>query len=523
MATPQLGVVARPTDVNRQPTRAGDDLADAADALRGFNPTLRDIAAKRRKKFEDEQAVVGSLDALTKAETYRDAVKNGTLERGNNPVFRQARKEQIGRNTGYAIAQTIEEQYASWEGRNSEDPDGTAIQDFIGGIVKEQTKGISDPEILAGLQPALATTVNNLLVESRSERRKNLETKYADGVAIELSNTIDVLTKSPEGITPDGWNMAMYEIKEEAKMVGFPLADLDLAVQTAVIAKAELEQDLSLLDILDIPRPDGTPAISAKPAAQLLLASTRDSILSSIYKTDSAKAAAEREAVDTGAKLWDKRLVDALYGEQATGITKELRSQITVDLGSEEAAKILSRFESISDNSNTVGFDTEADLNEANRLEIAGDRAGIERMVMDGRIPNNLRRSYLQGVDNQAATGVSRGRETTRFNERGDTSSSKEAETQALIDAANAARESKANPGKKGDTPADKDRSSRAAKIEQASPTLFNGIAANSATPYTSWLKDRAKVVGWDKARAEFDDRYKAPGVSLSLLPQDTE
>lgn len=521
MPPPQLGVVASPVTGGGTRSAAGEDLAQAAEALKGFNPTLQQYAIKQAAKNEEEATTKGKFDAFKSATTYRDAVNAGTLEQGENPFFRKARKEQIGRNTGYAIAGIVEQEYSKWEGRNSEDLDGTAAQEFVSGIIATHTKDIEDPQVVAGLEPILQQSVSNFLQKVRSDAVKELEEGYRAGVSETLGLALADLNSKGQ-LTAENWNALLDEQRAEANLLAIGNSEFDELVFEAVSNRSLLSLDASLLNLLDIPRSDGTPAMSAKPAFQKKIADARDGTFRNEWQVNSRSATAEANIKEAAKDVLEKEVLIAVYGtvdQPPTGMTPELREKVNTTLGFQLGATFLNAVEGATDNSDLSGFDSEEDLDRANAAVISGDRAFIQQMIFEKRIPTKQRLYYLNQVDSQIAQFASTGRAEASA-ERAAEPSATELAAKAKAEKQAALVEAARIRASGGTDPQTTERTARLEKIKTAHPQLYTDFSASGVLPVIAAYKAASAEVGPAEARKLFDEKY-GPGASKLLQPQD--
>lgn len=538
-----LRVVARPSQVADPRSTAGQELAQLSQSLRQFNPSLDRIAQKAQQKFEEEQSVIGANEALKSAQTYAEAVKAGTLKFGENPFAQKAYREQIGRNTGLRLSSELERAYLEWDGKDNDDP--AAVQEFISGFIAEQTEDISDTEVITGLQSTLATTVNNLQVKHRSYTVDRVATGYAEGIQTELMSLAgDALV----GGTPDTtvWNAGVDAIKAEAVTLGLPRSKVDELVIQAVAAKALADLDVAAFDLLDIPRSDGTPPISSKPAAIEQIAQARDQVLRYAWRVSTEGETEETEAQKAAEKEWEARLIDAAFAGE--GITQEMREDLARSVGTQKASQMLGQINSVAGSSSAGRdrFEDEDELDRANYAAyIEGDVDFIRQMILEDRIPPGLRASYLNAADTQRRQIVSGVRSETRFDERA--AAREGADVQTAIERGRTASGQPANgsgtPARDPSLPPSAgNQRARLLQIKEAPQyatladylglnlNLSNRTNANRAVErsrnLTTFTARAIETHGEEKVRADFDLKYGAGAFDLfyrPLRPQPSE
>lgn len=517
---PTLRVTAAPARAQTVAPQ-NNDLSEVAQALTRFNPSLQRFADQRQEEFDEEQARLGRQSAIDDNVSFREAVEAGSLKLGDSPAFRKARMEQIGRNTGLRLRAELAAAYANWEGKDSDDP--AALTEFTSTFVRDFSEGIDDGDVLAGFQPEVAQAVNNLSNAHANFTSNRIERDYRENVGVELSLALDELSDDQGNVDLTEWGNLLEDVKAEARLVGFPLSQIDEAVTEAVFSKALIDLDEDFLKVLDQPRADGTPPISSKPAVQKQISQTKATVRQRLYYQQQAEDREDRDVPAAERKAWETRLIDAQF--QGEGISPEMAEEAARAIGVGNARSLINAVQGLQETDAPLrGFESEGDLNLANTAAyVRGDREMINQMIFDGRIPPNLRSTYLNAADSQAQQLVSRERENIRWVEaqaalvkkREEREAEERAEAEALERAEANRRAAEGN----GDQA---DRDNRTQAVRENHPELFEYLANGGAPDAKQMLAQIAQDQGWDEARSLFDQAYGA-GASLLFVPADRQ
>lgn len=414
MATgPRRGVFAQ--QVQTQLASPDTSYQSIAAGLADFSPALKALGNMQAEKQNSEQTTLGTEAALQSALTYRDAVKAGKVQVGDNPFFRQAYKEQLGRNTGLQVEADLNTAYTQWDGKDSDDP--AALRDFMGSFLKERTADISDPDVLNGIQPQLKQGLQNLTTKHSAYTTARIEQGYKDQTGIAIGNALHEL--QPTSGTDAGqafWNH-VEDMKGEAKLTGFPLKDFDKMTVDAIRAYAYETLDASALDLLNDPRAGGVPSIGSKPEVQKQIADDRSEIAQRSYYADQARARTEREGAATSTEAWRSKLLEDGIASGTGHPSPALVVQMLRELGTDAGQKILSDQKSIAtDIAPTEVYASDADERLANEMAvIRGDVKGVQQMIFDGRIPRSKWNSLLTQARNQEQAIKTHDRSDTTF------------------------------------------------------------------------------------------------------------
>lgn len=426
---PTRGVFARPVDA---PLATPDNqLLQVADALKDFNPALQKFASGYSGDFAADQETAGSEAALTSALSYRDAVKQGKLAVGDNPWFRRAYKEQLGRNTGLGLQGDLNAAYEQWDGKDSDDPN--AFKGFVGDFLHNATQDVSDPDVMRGLQPQVRQAVQDLTVAHSSYTTKRIEQGYTDATSSAITNLVRT---NP---TPDAFGQEIEDMKGEAKLTGFPLAQWDKAVTEGVRAAAYEKLDPDILKLLDVHRADGTPPISTKSEVALQLAKDRDEINQHAYWAAHDESRAETAADKQKVQDWGNRAFTEAVNAPDGTLSRETIIGMQKDIGLTASKTILNDLTAIAPVMAGVKdtWHSQDDLDEANTAAFTkGDVQHIQDMITQGRIPGQQRAEYLRGANAYNNAKATQARTNTNF----DWSQHERDEKQQKEDAAKAAK-----------------------------------------------------------------------------------
>jgi hypothetical protein len=232
-----------------------------ANALKEVQPEIAGFMDKEHKAYTEQEIEAGKTAAITNALGWKDAVEKGTVPANSSPWFMRAYKEQNGRLTAEAIHQKALTDYQNWDGKDSDDPQ--AFQKFSAQSYGSALKTIDDPDVLAGAAPQIEKLQHSLAAEHAVYTSNRVYNKTLENTGIEIGNALDRAVAegkmSGQGINMLQLGAEISAIEQRQKFVGVSRKDINGILIKSVGTAAELHEDPSLLKVLDLNRPDGTP------------------------------------------------------------------------------------------------------------------------------------------------------------------------------------------------------------------------------------------------------------------------
>ena len=176
----------------------------------------------------------------------------------------------------------------------------------MGDFIKRNAGDISDPHVLAGINPQLDRIESDLYSTFTTERSASLKRDALSNAGANVMDTID------EGEASGIDRVALWDKIKEQRLDALQrngTAEVDEYFVDAILTQAEESGDTELLGLLDNPWEDGGNAISSDP-------DVRKKVLSAQRRIEShmaAQATAMREAEEREDKKRHNALMDATF------------------------------------------------------------------------------------------------------------------------------------------------------------------------------------------------------------------
>lgn len=275
-----LRPVASPVDTFVRPERSR--LWGALEGLEKLDRGVSSFVAKRREEATREDAIRGEAAFYSNNEEgYAEAVRSGDIPAHASPFFKRAYKQAEGSLAGTKLQQEFSAAYQTWEGKESNDP--AAFDEFYKGFVADRLKGVSDPDTLAGLIPALReghTKFGNAHTEYLAERtyKQGVDAHVAAATSAIDDEEVEGLGRE-EGTDYEGmWANLTGERRDAALASGVRPEDYDKALFETIAAKAIEHRDPKLLEMLERNVPGQDYAFSDTEEGRKLYADTVDNL-----------------------------------------------------------------------------------------------------------------------------------------------------------------------------------------------------------------------------------------------------
>lgn len=320
MANRVLPAASRPTDVIVAPTT--NPSLRLAQALAGVNEELGPVLGAISRGQQEKQEAKALRDALASGgAALADAVREGKIEKTQNPFYVQAYEKAAGEIRGRAAASTLMEESQTWEERS----DPAKYQQRFASEMGTLAQGFTNPDALngffAGANPvasqALQQNVQYNVSRTIQEHEQNVSTKVTTAI-LQVSQA-----NGGKPTAAQVWE-ALDPSRKEWIGTGGTEAEWDLLTINSVVAAAFNSGNSQLLSVLDDNR-GGKGALSniagpdGQPVAQSL-ATARYRIEQEVEARGTRELRAKRTAVAiegmTGTQMvWDQFGYGFLTGE----------------------------------------------------------------------------------------------------------------------------------------------------------------------------------------------------------------
>lgn len=241
----RLRPAAAPVDRFTRP-REGQKLAQLADALARFEPSLRRFSAQKVERDAKEGLAEGQREAQKLIESqveFNQAVKDGLIDRHQNPWFRLGMKRQFASVAADEYDRFLSQRTGEWlrAGRSPEDFDALeaeARKEWVEEHVGEANRDpMFDGTFAEKVNQSVART-GSAFVRAAGQEAVNLSLQMlGQEVSSTLANT-----------DPSQWGEALTQLGNEAVTeMTLPGREVNTAIADAVIQEALDRGDLDML------------------------------------------------------------------------------------------------------------------------------------------------------------------------------------------------------------------------------------------------------------------------------------
>ncbi|KQU73033.1 hypothetical protein ASC75_05070 [Aminobacter sp. DSM 101952] len=277
VATP-VNTYVRPADP------APSSLHQLAEGLAAFDSGLGALLGKRKEKADENAKQRAIRDAYSGASAgFDEGVKRGLIPPQESPTYMEWYKKTQGDMQGRKIADEFTLAHQQWEGRNGGDPE--AFKGFVQDFLKIRVGDITDPQVLAGLNPHIESIYQNgysVFTQERGEAVKKGALATAGSVTMDTIDRAEQDGKAAGGIDYEGlWGSINAQRDEVLKR--HTEAETDAMFVDSILLQAEESGNEELLDLLDRKWGGKDHAISSDPEV-------RTKVMASRYRIMSAQA-----------------------------------------------------------------------------------------------------------------------------------------------------------------------------------------------------------------------------------------
>lgn len=290
---------AAPVDRFRR-TNAGSRLAQLADGLRQFNPSLQRFGVQAIQKDSEKQAAAGEAAARQAVEdrlTYNEAEKQGLITKDQNPFFRKHFKRQFGRlmalryegdlrqaiaaNPSLANATDVEA-FDAFEQEFREQWMGEVVGEGNRDLDFEEGFGVQKDELVRNARSAFSARVAANLQQQAGEAH------YAE--------VHDTLQSFGGEFTPEQLGAYIQRINDDAELNGQDRTVINERTLDAIIAAALDANNEALLDTARYIKA-GRHDLDDRPGASERIRNARLQIAQETTRRENAAKAEEEEAI----------------------------------------------------------------------------------------------------------------------------------------------------------------------------------------------------------------------------------
>lgn len=288
-----------------------------AEALATINPNLQKFLQQTKKEGDAEDEAEGARLFAENRVKFAEAVRQGLLPAGANPHLQRGYRMAQLRNSATDFDTALRNAYTENGG-----PDIGDIEGFAKEFYKQNREGIlgdgfTDDEYFNAFQPMFERSIANLKQQHSAEKVKMFEERRLNEFDMEVVKAIDTVLDGGgdwdldlSGDSSKGLAALISERAKELIGEGVPAKTVNETLRRAIIAKAEDEQDPSLLSLMDEIK-TGTGYLGQTSESRKAREVAEDRILSEIAATERAEAKAIEDA---------RKVRKAELGGLATGI-----------------------------------------------------------------------------------------------------------------------------------------------------------------------------------------------------------
>ncbi|TRV35834.1 MAG: hypothetical protein EWV70_09500 [Microcystis flos-aquae Mf_QC_C_20070823_S20] len=396
-APPDIG---RPTPIQpvatpvstyvRPPDPAPSNLHQLAQGMAVLDSGLKSWLQKREAEQAKADAIRGE------AAFYRDnaagmaeSVRRGETPAHQSPIFMQSWKKAQGHQMGIEMRSQFAQEYAQWEGRNSEDP--TAFPTFLEDFVSRHIT-TDDADVLTGLMPHVEALTESAQTTYSTDRANTVYNGSINTRAAIVGDIIDHASQQgialEAGTNYEGMKADILDQREEALSVGIRMADFDKQLVETIAAKAIEHGDPNLLGILEDSLPGYEVKLSSLPDFRDVKATTIAAL--TLEARRQGEAEAKRQAA------YDK----AREGQIVSNVYKALSESP----GAEVPEEVLTEWEKHDPEARKKLVDARKSLTDGLTLEDPDDLITIERMIQSGSGKDDIFELAASGVIKDPAT-----------------------------------------------------------------------------------------------------------------------
>lgn len=182
--------VAAPVDSYVRPADpAPSPLHDLARGLAAFDSGLSTWLEKRQADQDKADKIRGEAAFNRNNQVgWAEAVSQGLVPAHASPIFMEAYKSSQGNHMGVRLREKFNAAYATWDGRNSDDPE--AFQTFLSEFIASNI-GTDDPYILAGLNPHVEALTETAYNTYSTDRANTIYNNHVNTRAALVGDIID--------------------------------------------------------------------------------------------------------------------------------------------------------------------------------------------------------------------------------------------------------------------------------------------------------------------------------------------
>lgn len=241
----QLNVVSAPVDSGRRGSASG--LTQLAQTLGQIAPIVDTVYTKIHTDYKERGEREGQQAAMSQqGQAFADAVREGKLEKTQNPFFIQSYNREASSISGRKALTDLQVQSQTWEERS----DPKAFQKRWAEEANTVAQGFKSKDQFAGFEPVLKEVSSQVLNQQTAESVHRIVQQRDNNTQLLISQQIQDIT-APAGMEdPQAVLDSLKDLRESYVGTGGSDEDWDKLVIAGVQAAAYGSTDAEILDVL---------------------------------------------------------------------------------------------------------------------------------------------------------------------------------------------------------------------------------------------------------------------------------
>ena len=383
--------VATPVSTYVRPAEpAPSSLHQLAQGLAAFDSGLKGWLQKKEADQAKADAIRGEAAFNSNNQVgWDEGVASGAVAAHASPVFMESYKKAEGNRMGIEMRAQFQQEYAQWDGRNSEDPQ--AFDTFLTDFITRHTT-TDDAGILAGLNPHVEALAESAYSTWSTDRANTVYGGHLNTRAALVGDIIDHASQQgialETGTNYEAMKADILAQRQEALRTGLRMADFDKELVATIAAKAIEHGAPQLLQLLEDTLPGYEVALSSLPDFRDVKATTETALVAA-YRRNQEDAAKRQAAED---KAMENRIV--------TGVMRGLYENPMADIPEE----VLREWEKYDPEARKKLVDARKSLTDGLTMEDPEDLITVERMIQAGATVDDIFALASNGVVKDPAT-----------------------------------------------------------------------------------------------------------------------
>lgn len=383
--------VATPVSTYVRPAEpAPSGLHQLAQGLAAFDSGLKGWLQKKEADQAKADAIRGEAAFNSNNQVgWAEGVASGAVPAYASPVFMEAYKKAEGNRMGIEMRAQFQQEYAQWNGRNSEDPQ--AFHTFLTDFITRHTT-TDDAGILAGLNLHVEALAESAYSTWSTDRANTVYAGHLNTRAGIVGDIIDHASQQgialETGTNYEAMKADILAQRQEALSTGLRMSDFDKELVATIAAKAIEHGDPQLLQLLEDTLPGYEVALSSLPDFRDVKATTEAALVME-YRRRTEDEAKRQVAAD---KQREEEITSGVYraiGEDPDAIVPE---------------EVLREWEKYDPEARKKLVDARKSFAGGLTIEDPQDLITVERMIQSGATQDDIFALAANGVIKDPAT-----------------------------------------------------------------------------------------------------------------------